>query len=249
MKTIALFNNKGGVGKTTSVINIAYILAEVMKKKVLVIDCDGQQNTSRFFTDALNEDGFEKYMISDFSFPCDIIQNTRYENIDVLSSSEKMNYIIEDFYKLSVEQREANVNRIYKAFEDKYDYVLMDMPPALNIITETLLSITDGVVVPIELSSFSIQGIAKVTDTINKVGSSFVGSFITKYDKDNNSDKDFMRIIDAELGDKNFKSVIPYSKIIRNSLNYKVTAYEYMHWLSPVQKYVELTEEIIRKVG
>ena len=77
----------------------------------------------------------------------------------------------------------------------------------------------------------------------------FIGCFISKYDKKNKADEELKKLLEKNLGNKVFSTVIPYSNIIRNSINYKMTAYEYMHWLSPAKKYVELTEEIIRKVG
>ena len=249
MKTIAVYNNKGGVSKTTTVINVAYILAEVKKLKVLVIDCDGQQNTSRFFSDTLTVPAFEQCFRSDSSFPNDALLHTRYENIDVLISSKEMNRIAEEFAVVEENEKTRLIQNIQKVYENKYDYVLFDMPPALNGITEALLSLTDGVVVPVELGTFSIQGISKVTDTINQVGAKFVGCFISKYDKANKMDESLKELLIETLGNKVFDTVIPYSNIIRNSINYRVTAYEYQHWQIPTKKYIELTEEIIRKVG
>lgn len=249
MKMIAIYNNKGGVAKSTTAINVAYILAEVMKKRVLVMDCDGQQNTSRFFADILPNSGLEQSLIHTEVSPMAALCHTRYEKIDVLTSSDAMNTCTEDFSKLSEVTQEYNLAKLCSSFAGQYDYVLLDMPPALNHMTESLLSVTDGVVVPVELGTFSTQGIAKVTDVINKVGTSFLGCFVTKYDKDNKSDAELKALLESILGSKVFHSVIPYSKTIRNSTNYRMTAYEYMHWLPPVTRYVELTEEIIRKVG
>lgn len=249
MKMIAIYNNKGGVAKTTTTINVAYILAEVMKKRVLVMDCDGQQNTSRFFADTLPNTGLEQALIRSDVSPMAALQHTRYENIDVLISSEAMNTCTEEFCKLTAAVQEYNLTRLCSIFEGQYDYVLLDMPPALNRMTEALLSVTDGVVVPVELGTFSAQGIAKVTDVINKVGTSFLGCVVTKFDKDNKLDAELKTLLDSILGNKVFHAVIPYSKTIRNSTNYRLTAYEYMHWLPPVKRYMELTEEIIRKVG
>lgn len=247
-KVIALYNNKGGVGKTTTAINVSHILSEVCEKKVLVIDCDGQQNTSRFFSDKLPETGVEQVLLRSEVYPADALSSTRYENIDVLVSSERMNQCAERFNQLSKTEQQINLNHLCDFFENQYDYVVLDMPPALNCITENLLRIADGVIVPIELGTFSIQGIARVTDTINKVGAAFTGCFVAKYDKHNKLDAELKTLLDNTLGNKVFSAVIPYSRIIRNSTNYRLTAYEYMHWLPPVKKYVELTKEIVRKV-
>ena len=122
------------------------------------------------------------------------------------------------------------------------------MPRALNFLLESIISTTDGVIVPVELGTFAIQGIAVVTDTINKVGASFTGCFISKYDKNNKTEHELKELLISSLGGKVFKTIIPQSYIIKNSQNFKLTAYEYMRWLTPAKRYVELTEEIIRKV-
>ena len=248
MKSIAFFNNKGGVSKTTTVLNIAYILGEVYKRKVLVVDCDGQQNASRFFADKLSENGIEKALINAAVSPKEALSPTRYEHIDILTSTPDMNRCAEQFHSLSEAEREKNLSKLSGLWSEQYDYVLLDLPPALNSLTEQLIGITDGVIVPVDLGSFAIQGIAKVTETINHVGAAFIGCFISKYNK-NKADDELKLLLNNNLGNKVFSTVIPYSNIIRNSINYKMTAYEYMHWLSPAKKYVELTEEIIRKVG
>lgn len=249
MKSIAFFNNKGGVAKTTSVINIGYILGEVYKRKVLIVDCDGQQNSSRFLADNISSTGLESILTDSSTTPENAVSETRYENIDVLTSTSEMNFCSEEFMQISDVVQVHNLKLLSRFWSEKYDYVLLDMPPALNSLTEALIGIADGVIVPIELGSFAIQGIAKVTDTINKVGASFIGCFISKYDKKNKADEELKKLISENLGNKLFDTMIPYSNIIRNSVNYKMTAYEYMHWLGPARRYVELTEEIIRKVG
>lgn len=249
MKSIAFFNNKGGVSKTTTVLNTAYILGEVYKRKVLVVDCDGQQNASRFLANGLSEVGIEKTLVDSKVSPKAALSNTRYENIDVLTSTADMNRCTEMFQDLSDDETVHNLKKLTDFWNNQYDYVLLDFPPALNSLTEQLIGITDGVIVPVELGSFAIQGIAKVTETINRVGAAFIGCFIAKYDKKNKADEELKKLLENNLGNKVFSTVIPYSNIIRNSINYKMTAYEYMHWLGPAKKYVELTEEIIKKVG
>ncbi len=249
MKSIAIFNNKGGVSKTTTVLNVAYILGEIYKRKVLVVDCDGQQNASRFLASEVSSAGIESVLLNMKVSPEDALSETRYQNIKVITSTTDMNHCAELFQNLSDSEREQNISKLSSYWNDQYDYVLLDLPPALNSLTEQLIGITDGVIVPVELGSFAIQGIAKVTETINRVGAAFIGCFISKYDKKNKADEELKKLLENNLGNKVFSTVIPYSNIIRNSINYKMTAYEYMHWLGPAKKYVELTEEIIRKVG
>ena len=181
MKSIAFFNNKGGVAKTTTVINVGYILAEVYLRKVLIIDCDGQQNASRFLADEIKEVGIEKALTDASVSPRSSISKTRYKNMDILTSTSSMNSSSEIFKELSTDIQKSNLRKLNEYWKDEYDYILIDMPPALNYLTESIISTTDGVIVPVELGTFAIQGIAAVTDTINKVGASFRGAPIKKY--------------------------------------------------------------------
>lgn len=103
MKMIAFYNNKGGVGKTSTAINIAYTLSR-RKNRVLLIDFDGQCNSSRFFTDLTNdESGCERAIISADEKP--MIKKTRYDNIDIVTSSVRMNAISNEFVNLSDEEK------------------------------------------------------------------------------------------------------------------------------------------------
>ncbi|HEZ7989324.1 MAG TPA: ParA family protein [Ruminococcus sp.] len=212
------------------------------------MDCDGQQNASRFLADEIKEVGIEKALTDASVSPRSSISKTRYKNMDILISTSSMNSSSEIFKELSTDIQKSNLRKLNEYWKDEYDYILIDMPPALNYLIESIISTTDGVIVPVELGTFAIQGIAVVTDTINKVGASFTGCFISKYDKNNKTEHELKELLISSLGGKVFKTIIPQSYIIKNSQNFKLTAYEYMRWLTPAKRYVELTEEIIRKV-
>lgn len=210
MKSIAFFNNKGGVGKSTATINVAYALGE-SGKKVLVIDCDSQMNTFRFITEDTSEN---------FNF------NTRYRNISIALWNEDL----QDCFS-------------------EYDFILFDLPPALNEYTKNILRITDYVFVPIELGTFSIQGLSGVTDVIAETEAIFGGCFVSKYDKKNNSDKHLLDLMKQNLGDKVLDAQIPLSNVIKNSVTYRMTAFEYMKWSPSVAAFGALVEEILERIG
>ena len=144
MKSIAFYNNKGGVGKTTSVINIAYQLAT--DSKVLVVDLDGQANCSRFFVDEPKA-GLEVALTKQMVSPTIVLSPTRYPNIDVITATSALNDIVSIFYALPPNMQRENAEKIIKGTENlwhnKYDYVLVDLPPALNKITENIISVSD----------------------------------------------------------------------------------------------------------
>lgn len=105
MKSIAFYNNKGGVGKTTSVINIAYELARNIK--VLIIDVDGQANCSRFFTEKL-KNGVDKALVNTEVSPETALCHTRYDNIDIITATSKLNGITSEFDRFLDEEQAAN---------------------------------------------------------------------------------------------------------------------------------------------
>lgn len=251
MKSIAFYNNKGGVGKTTSVINIAYQLAS--DKSVLVIDLDGQGNCSRFFADEPKA-GLEKALTVSNITPTIALCKTRYPNIDIITGTTALNDIISIFYALPAEQQQKNAAKIIQDTEKpwhshKYDYILVDLPPALNKITENIISVCDYVFVPIELSTFAIQGIPIVTNIIAECGAKFGGCFVNKYDRENPADVALMEMLKSLLGTKALDSYIPFSRVVKNSVSYKTTATEYMGWTYAAECCAKLTKEIVNICG
>ena len=177
MKMIAFYNNKGGVGKTSTAINIAYTLSR-RQNRILLVDFDGQCNSSRFFTDLANDEcGCESAIVNAEEMP--LIKSTRYDNIDIVTSSVRMNSISNDFANLSDEEKQTN---IIKFRQSDYDYIIVDMPPAMNDFTEHVLTVCDYVYVPIELGTFAVQGLARVTQKIANAGTKYA-CFASKYDK------------------------------------------------------------------
>ena len=252
MRSIAFYNNKGGVGKTTSVINIAYQLAA--NKSVLVIDVDGQANCSRFFTDEPKEPkgGLERALTEEAVTRTVALSETRYPNIDIISATSKLNDIVSLFYALSEKQQRENAAKLINAAEPyykDYDYILVDLPPALNKITERIISACDFVFVPIELSSFAIQGISTVTNIIADCGARFGGCFVNKYDRENPSDVQLMEMLKSSLGTKALNGFLPFSRVIKNSVSYNVTAPEYMGWTFAAECVANLAKEIAAICG
>ncbi|GHU58205.1 chromosome partitioning protein Soj [Clostridia bacterium] len=209
MKKIAIYNNKGGCGKTTSVINLAYAFGE-MNKRTLVLDCDNQQNSLRFFAEKARGE----------------IQRTRYPNIDVSAWSD-------DALRQNCD----------------YDYALLDLPPTLDGRTREILGQCDHVFVPIELSPFSVYGVAKVTELISEVGTDFGGCYVSRYNKRNPASAELLEMLRTNFGDKMIGVTIPQSNVIMNSILYRQTAFEYMKWLGAVVSLGDLAEEILERTA
>jgi chromosome partitioning protein len=124
------------------------------------------------------------------------------------------------------------------------DFILIDCPPALES-AAYILGKCDYVFVPIELGTFPIQGIAKVTEEIATTGTRFGGCFVNKFDKDNPSDHKLEEMLRKTLGSKVMTTRIPYSRVIKNSISYRQTAFEYSPKSKATKSYSDLTLEII----
>lgn len=243
MKTIAIYNHKGGVGKTTTVINLANELS--MAGKVLVIDFDGQANSSRFFAEP--KAGLETALIKKSFSPTVARSTTRYPNIDIVTATSALNLVAAQFEQLSDEVQTANVRKVMN-FDDSYEYAVLDLPPALTKLTEKVITLSDSVFVPIELGTFAIQGIPAVTNALANCNAKFGGCIVNKFDKENPSDIELLELLKHTLGNKVLNTTIPFSRVIKNSFSYKLTAKEYMKWTAAAEAYEELAEEIAERI-
>ena len=179
VRKIGIFNNKGGVAKTTSVINLAYSLQK-HDYKVLVVDCDTQENCFMFFMSGKKTSG---------------ILPTDYENIFHATWERYMN---------ASEQERS-----------EFDYILFDLPPTMSDEVKQIIRHFDVVYVPVALGEFEISGLKKVTDEINRQGVKLGGIFVTMYHAENDAEiiEEFRKVLQKRL----MKSVIPYSKTVRES--------------------------------
>lgn len=243
MKSIAIYNNKGGCGKSTSVINLAYEFSAY--GKVLVIDTDGQSNTSRFFIKE-PRGGLERVLLGESDTVT--TEETDYEGIDLISATAAVNNAVGTFCGFSEKKQGRIAEGIVKPNGD-FDYVIVDLPPAMNVVTRQIISACDYVFVPIELGKFSIQGVANVTSVIAKCNAQFGGVFVNKFDKKNKTDIALLELLSEQLGNKALNTLIPYSNVIKNSISYSATAREYMGWTNAGNAFKFLAEEIIERIG
>ena len=174
IRTTAILNLKGGVAKTTTAINMAAILARDHGGRVLVIDADSQCNTTEFFgadpergnlshilRNAMRFDDPSEYAVA-------FIQKTQYDNIDLLPGDETLM----DMDLSKVEQGTVNSNvlrYLVEEVKDRYDYVLIDCPPAFNAASAAALIAADDVIIPIKLDAFSLRGMGNLMRQIKNM--------------------------------------------------------------------------------
>ena len=173
MKKLSILNIKGGVGKTTSTINLASTLAEE-GKKVLIVDIDAQSNSTMLFKvydiDALS---VSDILLDKNINVIDVIKDTDFDNIDILPSNISLAFTEK---KILLDVTRNQQNRLKKALEqveDKYDYCLIDCPPSLNMITINALVASDEVIVPIKIDKFALDGLGYLLESINEIKDEF----------------------------------------------------------------------------
>ncbi|MCI1639694.1 MAG: AAA family ATPase [Bacteroidales bacterium] len=167
-KVIAIANQKGGVGKTTTAINLAASLA-VLEKKVLIIDADPQANTTsglNFSPDNDQKRTLYEVMIGKISISDALIQ-TEIENLQMIPSH--INLVGAEIEMLDTEERESVLKKAVAPIKDNYDFIIIDCSPSLGLITVNSLTAADSVMIPVQPEFFALEGLGKLLQTIKLV--------------------------------------------------------------------------------
>lgn len=246
MKTIAILNHKGGTGKTTSSLNIGAGLAKI-NKRVLLIDIDPQTNLS----EGLGIRNAEKSIYQSIKgAPLSIINIT--ENLDLIPAS--VDLLGAELEMVSIFGRETIIKKLLKPVKDSYDYIILDCPPAIGMLTVNAIVASDTLLIPLEAEFYSYTGIDKLVDIIQKIKENYNenltigGVFITKYNAQRSLTGKMKASIGKYFGDKLFDTTIRVNISLSEAQLSGKSVFDYAPTSNGAKDYSDLVNEITAKI-
>lgn len=250
-KIIALANQKGGVGKTTTTINLAASLA-VLNKKVLVVDADPQANASSGLGLDIKELKFTVYegLIGKCK-PEEAVQKTPFENIDIIPSH--INLVGAELEMVQMDNREKKLFELLNPLSSIYDYILIDCSPSLGIITVNALTASDSIIIPVQCEYFALEGLSKLLNTIKIIKSKLnpkleiEGFVLTMYDSRLRLHNQIYEEVKSHFKELVFNTVIQRNITLSESQSHAKPALMYDAGSRGTINHMQLAQELIEK--
>ncbi len=250
-KVIAIANQKGGVGKTTSAINLAASLA-VLEFKVLLIDADPQANsTSGVGFDVRNVKTSIYECVIDDVDPRSIILNTSITNFDLLPSH--IDLVGAEIEMLNLPNREKILKQVIERLQNDYDIILIDCSPSLGLITVNALTAANSVIIPVQCEYFALEGLGKLLNTIKIIQNrlnpelQIEGFLLTMYDSRLNLSNQVLEDVKRHFNEMVFDTVISRNIRLSEAPSFGVPALSYDVSSRGAQAYLNLARELLQK--
>lgn len=248
-KVIAIANQKGGVGKTTTAVNLAACLAN-MGKKILIVDVDPQGNTTSGF-------GIDKRRCEKTVYDClingepmeDVVVSTPYENLFVCPSNINLSGAEIDL--ISVMGRENQLKNAIKPIKEQYDFIFIDTPPSLGLITINTLTAADSVLIPIQCEFYALEGVSQLTNTIKRVKDALnpsitiEGIVLTMFDSRTNLSIQVVDEVKRFFPNKVYKTIIPRNVRLSEAPGFGRPVIYYDNGSKGAEGYMKLAQEFL----
>lgn len=252
-KIIALANQKGGVGKTTSSINLAASLA-VLEYKTLLVDADPQANSTSGI-------GFDPRNIKDSIYECiinsvdprDAIQKTETPNLDLLPAH--IDLVGAEIEMINMTDREYKMKAVLDIVRDNYDFIIIDCSPSLGLITINALTAADSVIIPVQCEYFALEGLGKLLNTIKIIQTrlnpklEIEGILLTLYDSRTSLGNQVVEEVRTHFKSIAFKTIIPRNVKLSESPSFGLPAIVHDAESKGSLSYLNLAHEVLNKNG
>lgn len=248
---ISISNQKGGVGKTTTTVNLATSLAAV-GRKVLVMDLDPQGNASTGLgiDRADREKGTYELLFGECTL-AEAARGTKVPNLFVVPSSIHLSGA--EIELIDTENREFRMKNALRNEENTYDYVIFDCPPSLNLLTLNALVASDGVIVPMQCEFYALEGLSHLVNTIDRVRDTYnstlelEGIVMTMFDKRNALSRQVADNVRTHFGDTVFDTMIPRNVRVSEAPSFGLPAIVYDMHCAGSQAYLHLAREMLKR--
>ena len=250
-RTIVIANQKGGVGKTTTAINLSASLAEA-EKKVLVIDIDPQGNTTSGF--GIEKDEQENTIYELLLGECEIEECmivTEFDDLTIIPSN--VNLAAAEIELVGIEEKEYILKKALDKVRDKYDFIIIDCPPSLSMLTINAMCAADTVLVPIQCEYYALEGLSQLIHTINLVQQrlndklQIEGVVFTMYDVRTNLSNQVVDTVKENIDSKIYNTMIPRNIRLAEAPSYGLPINMYDTRSAGAESYRNLAKEIIER--
>jgi chromosome partitioning protein len=248
-RVFAITNQKGGVGKTTTAINLSASLA-ANDLKVLVVDSDPQGNCTSGLGVTKEADKPSLYhVLLGETQAADAVRPTQFEGLSIITADK--NLVGANLELVDLENRESRLRDRLAPIRQNYDYILIDCPPALDLLTLNALMAADAVVVPIQCEFFALEGVSELMDTIDRVRDTFThpiqigGILLTMFDDRTNLTRQVANDLREFFQDQVFQTIIPRSVRLAEAPSFGQPILSYDPRSKGAESYIKLAKEIL----
>jgi len=250
-KVLAVINQKGGVGKSTTVVNLSAAMGE-NKKKILVVDLDPQGNTSSGYGIEKEELEYDVYDALLDGYPVeDVIVDTCEPRVFALPSTIQLAGA--EVELVNTEKREGKLKAIIDQVKEHFDYVFIDCPPSLGLLTINALVAADELFIPIQCEFYALEGVTKLLESMRMVKNrlnpdlEIFGVLLTMYDSRTTLSKQVAEEVNKYFGKKVFKTVIPRNIKLSEAPSHGLPVTKYARMSKGAQAYMKLAREVTRR--